>query len=76
VTADDVERGKPAPDCYLLAATRLGIGPAGCVVVEDAPAGVRAALAAGMRCIGVGSRLAGLLPETTVNSPADIQLEL
>lgn len=76
VTADDVERGKPAPDCYLLAATRLGIGPAGCVVVEDAPAGVRAALAAGMRCIGVGSRLAGLLPETTVNSPAEIQLEL
>ncbi len=76
VTADDVERGKPAPDCYLLAAARLGVLPAGCVVVEDAPAGVRAALAAGMRCIGIGGRLAGLLPGTTVNSPADIQLEL
>ncbi|MGB7797594.1 MAG: HAD-IA family hydrolase [Pseudonocardiaceae bacterium] len=76
VTADDVERGKPAPDCYLLAAARLGILPAGCVVVEDAPAGVRAALAAGMRCIGIGGRLAGLLPETTVNSPAEIRLEL
>jgi beta-phosphoglucomutase-like phosphatase (HAD superfamily) len=66
----------PAPDCYLLAAARLGIEPPGCVVIEDAPAGVRAALAAGMRCIGIGGRLAGLLPETTVNSPAEIQLEL
>jgi sugar-phosphatase len=76
VTADDVERGKPAPDCYLLAAARLGIAPAGCVVIEDAPAGVRAALAAGMRCIGIGGRLAGLQAETTVNSPAEICLEL
>jgi len=76
VTAEDVERGKPAPDCYLLAAGRLGVQPAGCVVFEDAPAGVRAGLAAGMRCIGVGSRLAGLLPGMTVSSPAEIQLEL
>ncbi|MFN2479594.1 MAG: HAD family hydrolase [Pseudonocardiaceae bacterium] len=76
VTADDVERGKPAPECYLLAAARLGILPAGCVVVEDAPAGVRAALAAGMRCIGIGAWLAALLPGTTVASPAEIQLEL
>jgi sugar-phosphatase len=75
VTADDVERGKPAPDCYLLAAVRLGVRPAGCVVFEDAPAGVRAGLAAGMRCIGVGGRLAGLLLGT-VSSLAEIQLEL
>ncbi len=76
VTADDVEQGKPAPDCYLLAAARLGVRPAGCVVFEDAPAGVRAGLAAGMRCIGVGGRFAGLPPGMTVSSPADIQLEL
>jgi sugar-phosphatase len=76
VTADDVERGKPAPDCYLLAAARLSVRPAGCVVFEDAPAGVRAGLAAGMRCVGVGGGLAGLLTETAVSSLAEIQLEL
>lgn len=48
VTADDVRRGKPAPDPYLLAAERLGADPASCVVIEDAPAGVAAGLAAGM----------------------------
>lgn len=47
VTAGDVERGKPAPDGYRLAAERLGVSPARCVVVEDAPAGVRAGRAAG-----------------------------
>lgn len=53
VTADDIERGKPDPDGYLRAAARLGVAPAGCVVVEDAPAGIAAARAAGMRVIGV-----------------------
>jgi sugar-phosphatase len=48
VTADAVRRGKPAPDAYLLAAQALGEDPAGCVVIEDAPAGVRAGRAAGM----------------------------
>jgi mannitol-1-/sugar-/sorbitol-6-phosphatase len=48
VPADDVERGKPAPDAYLLAAERLGVDPAGCLVLEDAPAGVTAGKAAGM----------------------------
>jgi sugar-phosphatase len=48
VTADCVRRGKPAPDAYLLAAQALGVAPAGCVVIEDAPAGVRAGRAAGM----------------------------
>jgi HAD superfamily hydrolase (TIGR01509 family) len=47
-----VPRPKPAPDVYLLAARRLGAEPAQCVVVEDSPAGARAALAAGMRAIG------------------------
>lgn len=45
--------GKPAPDPYLLAARELGLEPADCVVVEDAPAGLAAADAAGMRAIGV-----------------------
>jgi len=47
-----VARPKPAPDVYLLAATRLGVRPEDCVVVEDSPAGAAAALAAGMRAIG------------------------
>jgi sugar-phosphatase len=55
VTADDVQRGKPTPDPYLLGATRLGVPPARCVAVEDAPAGIEAARAAGMRVIGVAS---------------------
>lgn len=55
VTADDVERGKPAPDSYLLAAERLGVDPADCVAVEDAPAGVESARAAGARVIAVAS---------------------
>lgn len=52
VTGADVSRGKPAPDCFLLAAERLRAAPADCVVVEDAPVGIEAALAAGMRVIG------------------------
>jgi HAD superfamily hydrolase (TIGR01509 family) len=53
VTAEDVARGKPAPDAYALAATRLGIAPAKCVVFEDAPNGITAAVAAGMRAVAV-----------------------
>ena len=55
VTADDVTQGKPHPEPYLSAAETLGIPPAGCVVVEDAPAGVEAARAAGMRVIAVAT---------------------
>ena len=47
VTADQVEHGKPAPDPFLLAAERLGVAPERCLVVEDAPAGLTAAEAAG-----------------------------
>jgi len=49
--AEDVARGKPAPDVYLFAAQRLGLSPAHCLVLEDAPNGVLAAKAAGMRCV-------------------------
>jgi sugar-phosphatase len=55
VTSDDVERGKPFPDPYLLAAQRLGVSPDRCAVFEDAPAGIAAARAAGVDAIiGVG----------------------
>src|SRR5215211_2490396 len=53
VTGDEVERGKPAPDLFLLAAERIGVDPADCVVFEDAPNGVIAAKAAGMRVAAV-----------------------
>jgi sugar-phosphatase len=57
ITADDVKVGKPAPDGYLLAASRLHVKPSECVVIEDAPAGIQAGKSAGMRVIAVASTL-------------------
>lgn len=54
---DDVERGKPDPEIYLLVADQLGAAPSDCLVIEDSVPGVRAALAAGMNCIAVGTPL-------------------
>ncbi|MFF9062683.1 HAD family hydrolase [Streptomyces sp. NPDC014882] len=51
-SAQDVGRGKPAPDLFLYAAERMGVAPERCVVVEDSPLGVRAAVAAGMDVYG------------------------
>jgi len=51
-SADEVERGKPAPDLFLFAAERMGIAPRDCVVVEDSPFGCAAARAAGMKALG------------------------
>jgi sugar-phosphatase len=63
VTADQVTRGKPDPEGYLRAAALLGAAPADCVVLEDAPAGVAAGLAAGMRVVAVlTSHSRGALP--------------
>jgi len=53
VARDDVTRVKPDPELFLLAARRLEVEPASCVVFEDSPNGMRAALAAGMRCVAV-----------------------
>jgi sugar-phosphatase len=53
VTGDEVQRGKPDPECYLLGARRIGVAPRDCVVIEDSPPGVAAGKAAGMRVIAV-----------------------
>ncbi|RDG38521.1 HAD family hydrolase [Streptomyces corynorhini] len=53
VVADDITRGKPDPEPYLLGAARLGVDPARCVVFEDAPAGLESARAAGMRTVAL-----------------------
>ena len=64
VTGKDVTRGKPDPEVFLIAAKRLGVAPADCVVIEDAPAGIEAAHAAGMAGIGLTST--GRTPEDLV----------
>ena len=56
ITPEDVVHGKPAPDMFLLAAERMGVEPARCLVFEDADPGVRAAQAAGMKWVYVPSR--------------------
>jgi sugar-phosphatase len=53
VTADDVTAGKPDPEPYLLAAAALLLAPVDCIVVEDAPAGIQAGRAAGMRVVAI-----------------------
>jgi HAD superfamily hydrolase (TIGR01509 family) len=51
-SASDVRHGKPAPDLLLHAASRMNVKPSDCVVIEDSPAGISAATAAGMKSIG------------------------
>ena len=68
VTAEHVQKGKPAPDVFLEVARRLGTMPERCVVFEDAPAGVEAGKAAGMKVVGVttthpGGHLQGVFRE-------------
>lgn len=55
VSADDVSKGKPHPEPYLMGAKLLGVNPTECLVIEDAPAGIRAAHAGGMKAIGITS---------------------
>jgi sugar-phosphatase len=62
ICAEDVTNGKPDPEPYLLGAAALGAHPAGCVVVEDAPAGIAAGVAAGMRVIAI----------STTHAPAEL----
>ena len=60
-------RVKPDPELFLLAAQRLGVAPASCVVFEDSANGMRAALAAGMRCVAVPNALTGRLERPEVD---------
>ncbi|KAI6135012.1 HAD-like domain-containing protein [Pisolithus croceorrhizus] len=53
VAAEDVNKGKPSPDPYLLGASLCGVEPSKCLVIEDAPAGVRSGLAAGCKVVGL-----------------------
>ncbi len=79
-TRDDVRNGKPDPEIYQLVATELASDPSECLVIEDSPAGVAAALAAGMRCVAVSTPLtqarlhaSGLLDDRwIVDNPADL----
>jgi HAD superfamily hydrolase (TIGR01509 family) len=82
-TRDDVARVKPAPDLFLLAATRLGVAPEDCVVFEDTPNGLAAAHAAGMWAVAVPSPLTRALefpaPDLTLGSLAErtlVELQL
>lgn len=71
VARDDVRKVKPDPELFLLAAARLGSAPAACVVFEDSPNGMRAALAAGMRCVAVPNALTRPL----ARPPVDLVLD-
>lgn len=65
ICAEDVAHGKPSPDVYLMAAASLGVSPSECIVIEDAPAGIQAARAAGMAVVGL----------TTTHSPGELQAD-
>ena len=77
LTRNDVASGKPDPEIYLLAADRLGFAPGQCLVIEDSPAGVSAALAAGAHVLAVSTpftrdglrRVDGLRPHHIVDKP-------
>ncbi|MBC8026126.1 MAG: hexitol phosphatase HxpB [Steroidobacteraceae bacterium] len=71
VSAEEVERGKPDPAIYQLAARKIGAAPEDCLVFEDSPTGVRAARAAGMRVIAIpspGMRFADVEPDLTLRT--------
>ncbi len=76
VDGSEVAAAKPAPDLFLLAAAKLGLLPAQCVVVEDAEAGVVAAHAGGMRCIGIGTPARVGAAEHVVAGVAEITVAL
>lgn len=68
VSAEDVHRGKPDPEVYLTAASRVGVPPERCIVVEDAVAGIEGARRAGMRSIGVNRNGHVLAADVVVRS--------
>jgi HAD superfamily hydrolase (TIGR01509 family) len=72
ISAEDVHVGKPAPDVFLTAASRLHVDPSRCIVVEDAAAGIEAARRAAMKCIGV-STTSALSGDVNVSTLIDLQ---
>ncbi len=80
VDGNSVSKAKPDPEVFLMAAQKLGVSPIDCVVLEDAKAGVAAAKAAGMQCIGVGDaqilKQADYCFETTAAIPLSLIKEL
>jgi sugar-phosphatase len=78
VTASDVERGKPHPDPYLLAAQRLSADPADCLVVEDAPSGLASARAAGCATLAVTTTTAreDLAADAVVETLAEVRFHV
>lgn len=78
ITGSDVTHKKPHPELFLMAADAIGVPPSRCVVIEDAPNGVAAAVAAGCKCIAVtnstsASNLSGA--DRVTDSLADVSLE-
>jgi beta-phosphoglucomutase len=73
VAAEDVVHGKPHPEVFLIAATRLGVAPADCVVVEDAPPGLEAGRRAGMATLGVLSSHPSLEADRVVASFTNLE---
>jgi beta-phosphoglucomutase len=71
-SAEDVQRGKPDPQVFLVAAERVGVPPARCIVIEDAPAGLLGAQRGGMRAIGVRSSHADLQADIVVDTLAEL----
>ena len=87
VGAHDVERGKPHPDLFLLAASRVGVDPAECLVFEDATHGIESARRAGMRAVaittmipaevlGAPGHVVASVPDFTTLEPADLLVRL
>jgi sugar-phosphatase len=78
ISAEDVSRGKPNPDCFLLAAEKLGVTPGDCLVFEDAPAGIQAAEAAGCDVMVITATHQHRMetPHRTIPHYGDIVIEL
>jgi beta-phosphoglucomutase len=72
---NQIKRSKPDPEVFLLAASKLQVKPEDCLVVEDADAGVEAALRAGMKCLAVGSAGSNLKAHIRANSLNEVSVE-
>ncbi len=74
ITAESVGASKPDPEGFLKGAAALGFAPADCLAFEDSEAGIAAALAAGMRVVGIGPRAAALTPTVQVDSLEQVRV--